>query len=71
MWKVTTQSDRDRFFEPAVSAILLEKLDGKQRLSELERLVGTLGPEDSAFASVEAELTAFEQSAIFTRQGSD
>lgn len=60
-----TQSDRDRFFEPAVSAILLEKLDGKQRLSELERLVGTIGPEDAAFAAAEDELAAFEQSAIF------
>lgn len=62
-----TQSDRDRFFEPAVSAILLERLDGKRRLADLERLVGPIGTDDPAFASAEADLAAIERVGIFTR----
>jgi hypothetical protein len=62
-----TQSDRDRFFEPAVSAIFLERLDGKRRLADLERLVGPIGPDDPAFAPAEAELSAIERAGIFTR----
>jgi transcriptional regulator with XRE-family HTH domain len=64
-----TQSDRDRFFEPAVSAIFLERLDGKRRLADLERLVGPIGPDDPAFAPAEAELSAIEHAGIFTRPG--
>jgi transcriptional regulator with XRE-family HTH domain len=62
---ILTQSDRDRFFEPAVSAIILERLDGKRRLADLERLVGPLTADDPAFAPAEAELVAIEQTGIF------
>ena len=62
-----TQSDRDRFFEPAVSAIFLERLEGKRPLAELERLVGPLGPNDPEFAPADAELAAIERGGIFTR----
>ncbi len=64
-----TQSDRDRFFEPAVSPIFLERLEGKRPLAELERLVGPLGPDDPAFVSAEAELSSIERAGIFTRPG--
>ena len=60
-----TQSDRDRFFEPAVSAIFLERLDGKHRLAELERLVGAVGPDDAAYAPANAELATIERAGIF------
>jgi transcriptional regulator with XRE-family HTH domain len=62
-----TQSDRDRFFEPAVSAIYLERLEGKRPLADLERLVGPIGPDDPAFAAADAELLAIERAGIFTR----
>ena len=62
---ILTQSDRDKFFEPAASAIFLERLDGKRRLADLERLVGPLGPGDADYAAAEAELAAIEQSGIF------
>lgn len=60
-----TQSDRDKFFEPAASAIFLEKLDGKRRLADLERLVGPMEVDDPAFANADAELAGIEQSGIF------
>jgi len=60
-----TQSDRDRFFEPAVSAIYLEKLDGKRRLSDLERLVGPVPADDPAFAAANEELRSIERSGVF------
>src|SRR5262249_48019726 len=64
-----TQSDRDRFFEPAVSAIFLERLDGKRRLTDLARPVGPPGPDDPAFATAESELAGIERAGIFTRAG--
>ena len=66
-----TQSDRDRFFEPVASAIVLEKLDGKRRLADLEKLVGTIGPEDPAFADADHELTTFERSSFFTKRSAE
>jgi len=68
---ILTQSDRDRFFEPAVSAIVLERLDGKRRLADLERLVGSLTADDSAFGPADAELTAIEQAGIFVGRDPD
>lgn len=62
---ILTQSDRDRFFEPAVSAIFLEQIDGKRRLADLERLVGPLTSDDPAFGSATEELRTIEQSGIF------
>jgi hypothetical protein len=62
---ILTQRDRDRFFEPAVSAIVLEKLEGKRRPTDLERLVGPIGPDDAAFEAADAELGGIERSGIF------
>jgi transcriptional regulator with XRE-family HTH domain len=62
---ILTQSDRDKFFEPAVSAIFLEKLEGKRRLSDLERLVGPVGEGDPAFEAANEELRSIERSGIF------
>ncbi len=62
---ILTQSDREKFFEPAASAIVLEKLDGKRRLADLERLVGPLGADDPAFATFDAELCSVERSGVF------
>jgi transcriptional regulator with XRE-family HTH domain len=66
---ILTQSDRDRFFEPAVSAIFLEQLDGKRRLADLERLVGSLSPDDPTFGPANEELSAIERSGIFVAEG--
>lgn len=63
---ILTQSDRDMFFEPATSAILLDRLDRKASLAELEQMVGPIGPDDPAFANVEAELAGIERSMVFT-----
>lgn len=62
---ILTQSDRDKFFEPACSPIYLEKLDGKRRLADLERLVGHIGLGDPAFAEADRELEGIERSDIF------
>lgn len=62
---ILTQSDRERFYQPAVSAIYLQKLSGRQRLSELERRIGTIGEAHADFAPALAEIVEIEQSAIF------
>lgn len=62
---ILTQSDRDMFFQPAVSAIFLEKLEGKSRLSVLEKLVGAIGPADPSFSDATAELERIEQTSVF------
>jgi len=68
---ILTQSDRDRFFEPAVSAIFLEKLDGKRPLADLERLVGHIGTGEPAFPNADEELRGIERSEIFVARASD
>lgn len=62
---ILTQSDRDVFYQPAVSPIYLEKLDGKRKNSELDRLIGPFGSGDAAFRSAVEELNAIEKSTIF------
>ena len=62
---ILTQSDRERFYQPAVSAIFLQKLGGRQRLSELERRIGTIGETHADYASALAEIEEIERSAIF------
>lgn len=62
---ILTQSDRERFYQPAVSAIFLQKLTGRRRLSELERMVGTVGGTHDGFAPALAEIEDIERSAIF------
>lgn len=62
---ILTQSDRERFYQPAVSAIFLQKLGGRRRLSELERLVGTVTSTHDDFAPALAEIEEIERSAIF------
>jgi transcriptional regulator with XRE-family HTH domain len=62
---ILTQSDRDHFFEPSVSAIYLQRIEGKSKLADLERLVGPVGPDDPAFADASAELADIERSGVF------
>lgn len=62
---ILTQSDRDVYYQPAVSAIYLEKLEGKRRSSELEKLVGQLGPSDASFKAANVELAEIERSAVY------
>lgn len=66
---ILTQSDRDMFYLPAVSAIFLQKLNGRRRPSELDRMVGTLSPEDAGFSEADAELREIEGSAMFLGRG--
>ena len=61
---ILTQRDRDVFYQPAVSPIYLEKLAGKRRNSELEKLVGPFGPSDAGFAAAVAELDGIERSTV-------
>ena len=62
---ILTQSDRDRYFQPAVSAIYLEKLEGKSRWADLDKLLGPVGPDDPAFAAAAAELDQIERTSVF------
>ena len=62
---ILTQSERDMFFQPATSAIFLEKLAVKKKNSELEKLVGPFGPTDAAFKSATAELSHIESSTVY------
>lgn len=60
-----TQSDHDMFYLPAVSAIYLQKLNGRRRHSELDGMVGVVTPDDPAFRDAEVELAEIERSALF------
>jgi transcriptional regulator with XRE-family HTH domain len=62
---ILTQSDRDLYFQPAVSAIYLEKLAGRRKAAELERLVGPLGLGDPSFRTAAAELDEIERGAVY------
>ncbi len=62
---ILTQSDRERFYQPAVSAIFLQKLGGRHRLSELERRIGAVGETHADYAPALAEIEEIERSAIF------
>jgi transcriptional regulator with XRE-family HTH domain len=62
---ILTQSDRDVFFQPAVSAIYLEKIRGKRKNSELEQLAGAFGRDDPEFEAVAREIAAIERDAVF------
>jgi transcriptional regulator with XRE-family HTH domain len=62
---ILTQSDRERFYQPAVSAIFLQKLHGRHRLSELERRVGTIDAGSAEFAPALEEIEEIERSAIY------
>lgn len=62
---ILTQSDREKFYQPAVSAIFLHKLSGRQRLSDLERRIGTLEEDNGDFATAMAEIEEIERSEIF------
>ncbi len=62
---ILTQSDRDLYFQPAVSAIFLERLPGRHKTSELERMIGKLVPKDAAYGPAAAELKQISQSAVY------
>jgi hypothetical protein len=62
---ILTQRDREDFYQPAVSAIFLEKMRAKRKNSELERLVGAFGADDPAFAAASEEIASIERSAVF------
>ncbi|MFM9941419.1 MAG: multiprotein-bridging factor 1 family protein [Hyphomicrobiaceae bacterium] len=62
---ILTQSDRDMYYQPAVSPIFLEKLDGRRKNSELERLIGQMGPKDAAFAPAAEELGRIAENAVY------
>jgi hypothetical protein len=53
------------FFQPAGSAIYLEKLEGKRKNSDLDKLVGPFGVGDPAFAAVAAEIADIERNAVY------
>lgn len=62
---ILTQSDRDLFYQPAVSAIYLDRMRVRRKNSELEKLIGTFGPSDPEFTSVAEEISAIERNAVF------
>ncbi len=62
---ILTQRDRNDFFQPAVSAIYLQKIRTKRKNSELERMIGAFGRDDPEFASVSKEIAAIERSSVF------
>ncbi len=61
---ILTQSDRDQYFQPATSAMYLEKLEVRRKNSELEKLVGPFGPTDASFKTASEELARIESSAV-------
>lgn len=62
---ILTQSDRDLYFQPAVSAIFLDKLEGRRKTADLERLIGKLVPKDSAYGAAASELKQIAESAVY------
>ena len=62
---ILTQSDRDLYYQPAVAAIFLEKLEGRHKSSDLEKLVGQFGQSDPHFEAAKTELTEIERSAVY------
>ena len=62
---ILTQSERDMFFQPATSAIFLEKLEVRKKNSELEKLVGPFGPSDPSFKAASEELAHIESSTVY------
>lgn len=61
---ILTQSDREHFFQPATSAIFLDRLAVRAKNSELERLVGPFGPADPSYKGAAEELSRIEISAV-------
>ncbi|MBS0243041.1 MAG: helix-turn-helix transcriptional regulator, partial [Proteobacteria bacterium] len=46
---ILTSMDREQFFAPAASPIFLERIEGKAKLADLEKLVGAVGPADAGY----------------------
>ena len=66
---ILTQSDRDLYFQPAASAIYLEKLERPGTSAALERLIGSVGPSDPEFSQAAAELSRIEGTAVVMAAG--
>lgn len=62
---ILTQSDRERFYQPAVSAIFLEKIAGRQRHSDLEKKIGIIGPQEDAYVPALSEIEEIERRVIY------
>lgn len=61
---ILTQSDRGFYFQPAASAIYLERLEGRRPSAELEKLIGVVTDSDPAYGAASAELNRIECDAV-------
>lgn len=57
---ILTQSEHDGNYQPAASAIFLDKIDGRRPSAELEKLIGPVGPHSADHTWATAELTRIE-----------
>lgn len=62
---ILTQSDRGVFFQPAISAIFLERLEVRRKNSELEKLIGAFGATDPSFRMASEELADIEANKVY------
>lgn len=62
---ILTQSDREMYYQPAVSPIYLEKLNGRHKSGDLERMIGRIGDGEAGFDGVAAELDRIADSAVY------
>lgn len=62
---ILTQSDREMYFQPAVSPIYLEKLQGRHTSGALEKMIGRIGEGEPGFVPVAAELDRIAESAVY------
>lgn len=61
---ILTQSEHEGNYQPAASAIFLDKLDRRRPSAELEKLIGPLAPGDADHAWASAELQRIERSTL-------
>ena len=69
---VLTQSDRNIFFQPSVSALLLKKIDGPSLdHGSFEEMIGPLGSDHPEYGLINAELREVEAEVIYFAQSQD